>query len=184
MRQRMTDMCSLRNVLIYFTEEMKEDIRKFLRGMRKDCKDRGIELKYIHVPEIGEKGARHHHLVINKVDTDIISKNWKWGFFGVRPLDSSRNWRRLAAYLLKYSCKAIGTEFELSGKRWNASRNLIHPVPTVTVITKRDYFKQVPVIPRKYRGKYEVDKETIESGEESSEYDYGYFRYTLVRIDR
>ena len=165
-------------------EEMKEDIRKFLRGMRKDCKDRGIELKYIHVPEIGEKGARHHHLVINKVDTDIISKNWKWGFFGVRPLDSSRNWRRLAAYLLKYSCKAIGTEFELSGKRWNASRNLIHPVPTVTVITKRDYFKQVPVIPRKYRGKYEVDKETIESGEESSEYDYGYFRYTLVRIDR
>ena len=100
----------------------QEDIRKFLRGMRKDCKDRGIELKYIHVPEIGEKGARHHHLVITKVDTDIISKNWKWGFFGVRPLDSSRNWRRLAAYLLKYSCKAIGTEFELSGKRWNASR--------------------------------------------------------------
>lgn len=165
-------------------EDMKEDIRKFLRGLRKDAKAAGKELKYIHVPEIGERGARHHHLVINKLDSDLITKNWPHGFVGIYPLDTSRNYRKLASYLIKYSNRVVGTEYEISGKRWNASRNLIHPSPQVTVITKREYFKQVPVIPRKYRDRYELDKSTIESGEISDEYGgYQYLRYTLMRRD-
>lgn len=165
-------------------DDMREDIRKFLRGMRKDCKADGKEFKYIHVPEIGERGARHHHLVINKLDTEWIQRNWKFGFFYVVPLDQSRNYRKLAAYLIKYSSRVVGTEFEISGKRWNASRNLIHPVSAVTVISKRDYFKSVPTVPRKYRGKYEVDKSTIESGETDAEYGgYSFLRYTLMRRD-
>ena len=165
-------------------EDMKEDIRKFLRAMRKEYKSEGRELKYIHVPEIGSRGARHHHLVINRIDAELIRRNWKYGFIQICPLDGSRNWRRLAAYLLKYSCRVIGTEYELSGKRWNASRNLIHPESKVTVITKRDYFRSIPVVPRKYRGKYEVDKSTIESGEIAEEYGgYSFLRYTLMRRD-
>lgn len=163
---------------------MREDIRKFLRSMRKDAKASGKEFKYIHVPEIGERGARHHHLVIEKIDTEIIQKNWKLGFFYVVPLDYSRNYRKLAAYLIKYSNRVIGTEYELSGKRWNASRNLIHPAPKITVITKREYFKSVPVIPRRYRGKYEIDKSTVEVGNIADEYGgYQYLRYTLMRRD-
>ena len=165
-------------------EDMREDIRKFLRVLRKEYKLQGKELKYIHVPEIGSKGARHHHLVINRIDSEAIRKGWQYGFIQLCPLDGSRNWRKLAAYLLKYSCRVIGTEFEISGKRWNASRNLVHPEPIVTVITKKDYFKSVPVVPRKYRGLYEVDKSTIESGETADEYGgYRFLRYTLMRRD-
>lgn len=165
-------------------EDMKEDIRKFLRVMRKEYKQRGMEFKYIHVPEIGSRGARHHHLVINRIDSEAIRRSWPHGFIQLCPLDGSRNWRKLAAYLLKYSCRAVGTDEEISGKRWNASRNLIHPEPIVTVITKKDYFKSVPVVPRKYRGIYEVDKSTIESGETADEYGgYRFLRYTLMRRD-
>ena len=53
-------------------EEMKEDIAKFLRALRKEYRIRGQDLKYIHVPEVGSKGARHHHLVLNKSDPDIV----------------------------------------------------------------------------------------------------------------
>jgi hypothetical protein len=47
-------------------EEMKKDIAVFLRELRKAYRAAGQELKYIHVMEIGKKGARHHHLVINR----------------------------------------------------------------------------------------------------------------------
>ena len=36
-----------------------------------------VEFKYIHVMEIGKKGARHHHLVVNKIDTEILQR-WEW----------------------------------------------------------------------------------------------------------
>lgn len=162
-------------------EEMKEDIRKFLRGMRKDCKDNGTELKYIHVPEIGSKGARHHHLIINRQDSEIIRKNWKHGFIHINPLDYTKQYDKLAAYLMKYSCLTVGTEEGLTGKRWNASRNLIHPVPKVRIITNREWFRSKATVPYKYKGKYDVDKSSIQSGSISPEYGgYGYFRYTLV----
>lgn len=162
-------------------EEMKEDIRKFLRGMRKEYRFMETELKYIHVPEIGKKGARHHHLIINKVDAAIICRNWKHGFVHINPLDSSRNYVKLASYLIKYANETVGTEQGITGKRWNASRNLIHPQPVVKQITSREWFRTSATVPHKYKGRYEVDKATIESGTISPEYGgYGYFRYTLV----
>ena len=46
-------------------KQMREDADDFLREMRKLYKRHGIPFKYIHVMEIGKKGALHHHLVIN-----------------------------------------------------------------------------------------------------------------------
>ena len=46
-------------------DEMKKDIQVFLRECRKLYKKQGLEFKYIHVMEIGKRGARHHHLVVN-----------------------------------------------------------------------------------------------------------------------
>lgn len=162
-------------------EEMKEDIRKFLRGLRKNVKETGEELKYIHVPEIGSHGARHHHLVINHMDVELIRRNWPHGFIHVNPLDNTCNYRQLAAYLIKYSCQTIHTTEAINGKRWNASRNLIHPEPKIKVITNRDWYRTEAKVPGKYRKKYEVDKSTIESGVISPEYGgYGYYRFTLI----
>ena len=44
-------------------EQMRQDIDVFLRECRKEYRKAGLEFKYIHVMEIGKKGARHHHLV-------------------------------------------------------------------------------------------------------------------------
>ena len=63
-------------------EQMRKDIDVFLRECRKEYKKAGLELKYIHVMEIGERGARHHHLVINKIDTEILQRCWYKAYEG------------------------------------------------------------------------------------------------------
>lgn len=55
-------------------EQMRQDIDVFLRECRKEYRKAGLEFKYIHVMEIGKKGARHHHLVVNKIDTEILQR--------------------------------------------------------------------------------------------------------------
>ena len=57
-------------------EQMRQDIDVFLRECRKEYRKAGLEFKYIHVMEIGKKGARHHHLVVNKIDTEILQRCW------------------------------------------------------------------------------------------------------------
>ena len=87
-------------------EQMRQDINVFLRELRKEYKKAGQELKYIHVMEIGEKGARHHHLVINQIDTKILQQCWYKAYEGhnrvkVFPLDDSGNYAKLASYFIK-----------------------------------------------------------------------------------
>jgi hypothetical protein len=164
-------------------EKMRKDIDTFLRECRKEYKKAGLELKYIHVMEIGDKGARHHHLVINKIDTEILQKCWYKAYEGhnrikVFPLDDTGNYAELAAYLIKYTDRHRTEEDgALQGKRWNCSRNLTRPEPQIRIISDRSYFKAEP---REVKGYY-VDKNSVRKGVHSPEYyGYGYFRYTLV----
>lgn len=163
--------------------QMKDDIARFLRQLRKEYKARGDELKYVHVPEIGSHGARHHHLVLNQIPPDVIAKCWPHGRIHLNPLDTSGEYRQLAAYLLKYTSKTIGSENRLSGKRWNASRNLIHPESEIKIITEREWFRTEARVPKRFSGRYYIDKSSIQSGVSSPEYNgYGYFRFTMVRL--
>lgn len=68
-------------------EQMRKDMDIFLRELRKECKKAGIELKYVHVMEIGKRGARHHHLVINRTEADgaLQGKRWNCSKNLVRP---------------------------------------------------------------------------------------------------
>lgn len=164
-------------------EEMKEDIAKFLRALRKEYRIRGQDLKYIHVPEVGSKGARHHHLVLNKSDPDIVQKCWPHGRIHINPLDNSGNYKDLAAYLIKYSSRKHTEEEKLSGKRWNASRNLRHPIPKIKIIGQRSWYRTEAKVPNRLKGKYYVDKNSVEVGIHNPEYSgYGYFRFTLVQL--
>lgn len=160
-------------------ENMKADAARFLRLLRKAYKRLGKELKYIHVMEVGSHGARHHHIVINKIDTDIVQKCWEHGRINVNPLDDSGDYSKLAAYLLKYSSETVGTPDALQTKRWNASRNLIHPEPVRKIITKRAWFRCEAKVPSKYSGRYQVNKNSIEDG--VSEDGYGFFRFMILR---
>ena len=112
--------------------------------------------------EIGDKGARHHHLVINQIDTKILQQCWYKAYEGhnrvkVFPLDDSGNYADLAAYLIKYTDKHRKEEDgALQGKRWNSSKNLVRPVPEIRIISDRQWFKAEP---RAIKGYY-VDKDS------------------------
>ncbi len=165
-------------------EQMRKDLDVFLRELRKEYRKEGIELKYVHVMEIGEKGSRHHHLVINQgVSTQAIQRCWNKAYEGnsfiyFSPLDKSGQYKKLAAYFIKYSDKTVGTENALQGKRWNSSKNLIRPEPEYEIVTHRNWFRCEA---KPYKGYY-LDDETIQRGIHSPEYyGYGWFRYTMVR---
>lgn len=167
-------------------EQMRRDIDIFLREARKEYKKAGLELKYIHVMEIGDKGARHHHLVINRIDTKILQRCWYKAHEGhtrikVFPLDDTGQYAELAAYFIKYTDKhRISGDGALQGKRWNPSKNLYRPEPEYRVVTDREWFKAEA---REIKGYY-VDKNSISKGVHSPEYyGYGYFRYTLIKIE-
>lgn len=131
-------------------EQMRQDIDVFLRECRKEYRKAGLEFKYIHVMEIGKKGARHHHLVVNKIDTEILQRCWYKAYEGhnrvkVFPLDDSGNYAELASYLIKYTgTHKKGTDGALQGKRWNCSKNLVRPEPEYRIISDREYFKKEP----------------------------------------
>lgn len=166
-------------------EEMKKDAEVFLRELRKVYKKQGMALKYIHVMEIGEKGARHHHLVINYIDPRLVQAAWKKAYpdnskIHFHPLDTNGDYSRLAAYLIKYTDKTVGTEEALQGKRWNCSRNLERPEPVYRIIRDRNQFTNEP---KPLKGYY-IDKDSIEVGVHSPEYyGYGYLHYRMVRLE-
>jgi hypothetical protein len=164
-------------------EDMKEDIRKFLRTLRKEYKLQGQDLKYIHVAEVGQRGARHHHLILNAIPPDTIQGCWPHGRIHINPLDFSGNYRELASYLVKQTSKLLKTEAELQGKRWNSSKNLRHPEPEKRIITERAWYRSEAKVPAKYRGRYVIDPDSISMGVTSAEYyGYGYFRFTMVML--
>lgn len=69
----------------------------------------------------------------------------------------------------------------LQGKRWNCSRNLVRPEPEIRIISSREWFKAEA---RPIKGYY-VDKDSVSKGVHSPEYyGYGYFRYTLVKMEK
>ncbi len=168
-------------------EQMKKDIQVFLRECRKQYKKSGLEFKYIHVMEIGKRGARHHHLVVNQIETKILQEAWYKAYEGhnrvkVFPLDDSGQYADLAAYFIKYSdahLKDDKTE-RLQGKRWAASKNLIKPEPQYEIVTQRSWFR----CEEKEKKGYYVDKQRTEKGVVSPEYyGYGFFRYTLIKLE-
>lgn len=156
-------------------EEMRKDIDKFLRLLRNEYRKQGMVLKYIHVMEVGKRGARHHHLVINQIDPRIISKCWEKGRVQFFPLDDSGQYRLLAEYLTKNAKSSDA----IQKKAYNSSKNLYRPEPEYTIVTHRDFFRAEA---RPIKGYY-VDKDTVQKGIHSPEYGaLGFFRYTLIKI--
>ncbi len=165
-------------------EDMKRDMKRFLKYLRKEYKKRGNVLKYVHVMEIGKKGSRHHHMVINDADIEMLTRCWKKAYDGagkihVSPLDTGGDYAKLAAYLIKYTSETIGTDEALMGKRYNCSRNLIRPEPVYRAVRYRNQFVNEP---KPWKG-YRIVPDSIERGMNSPEYGgYGFIRYRMVKL--
>ncbi len=154
-------------------EDMKADITEFLKRLRRECKKAGLVLKYIRVMEVGKKGARHHHLVMNEIPVKMIRKCWTKGRIHVNPLDDTGQYKDLAEYLLKFTDEAV--KKGLLKKRWDSSKNLEEP-PVEKKIIARHYFQDKP---QEKKGYY-LDKDSIRDYVDSNGNQT--FSYTLIKI--
>ena len=157
------------------SEEMQGLMSNFIRRLKREYQKTEIDLKYIYVKELGKRGGRHIHLMVNQNFPDLIRKCWGYGGIHIDPLISNGQYRKIAEYFIKYAAKTEETEGKLIGKRWYASRNLVPPKVRKRVITSNTFRNKVKLI----KGYY-LDSETERYGiSESTGYEY--FSYTLIK---
>lgn len=156
--------------------ELRADVDKLLRMLRAEYKKAGKVFKYVWVAEVGERGAVHIHMCMNRIDSSVLKKVWKKGWITIKPMDDSGQYRRLAGYFIKYSEKTMKTCEGFSNKRYNSSKNLKIPKPDRKTISSRNAYSHKIPIPS---GWY-LDKDSIrEAWHEVT--GFMYFTYTLVK---
>ena len=148
-------------------EDAKADIKKFIRKLRSLC-----EIKYVYVPEQGKRGAIHFHMVINKIDTEEITKAWEqFGRVRLAPLYGS-SFRGLAEYLLKQ----YEGEEGFSGYKYHRSKNLKSPVIKKEIVKSDSWRGEI----RPIFGYY-LEKESVWEG--ISSFGFPMQCYTLIRLN-
>lgn len=154
-------------------EDAARILSAYLRKLRKEYRKKGVELKYIAVTEY-EKHRIHHHIIINKFDTDIISSLWSKGKAHFTTLDSSGDYSKLASYLVKETNRTY-QEGTVSSKRWNSSRNLKQPKITKEIVKADSWTKA----PKPIKGYYILTDSIVE---DVDGFGFPYQRYTMVKI--
>lgn len=134
----------------------KANLECFLRQLRARLKKLGKTLKYVTVTEY-RRAAIHHHLVIERADVKLLQSLWPFGRIKITPLDDSGNYRRLAEYLVKETAETFRSGQAASRKRWNASRNLVHPTPKKEIVCAETWRRE----PVALRGYY-IDKDSVQ----------------------
>lgn len=161
------------------SEEMQKITSAFIKNLRRKLKKLGKEFKYIYVKEVGKRGGRHIHMVMNKCDTDLIRQTWTHGGIHIDPLFTNGQYADVASYFIKYADRTEQTEGgELIGKRWYASRNLKKPKIIKKIISARNFRKEAR--PRKG---YMVEPGSVRSGF-SEVTGFEYFTYRLIKTDK
>lgn len=167
-------------------EEMKKDMQRLIRKVRKEYRKHGRELKYILRMEIGKNGGPHIHMIVNRFSaeetgTDIIfSDAWPYGHVNNKMLYKTGGYKELAQYIVKPA-----NEWEpKSLKRYSVSRNLIRKDPEEKIVNRRNLVDRSgrPREPKAPKGYY-VDRESIETGTNPIT-GYAYRRYTIIKLDR
>lgn len=158
--------------------DMQKEMQNFIRRLRTRFKKDNIPLKYIFVKEIGARGSRHIHMMMNKCNTEYIRECWKAGAIHIDPLYSNGQYAKIAEYFIKYAAKTEETEGKLIGKRWYASQNLVEPKIKKVKENARKFSKKI----NEPKGYY-LDKESVCEGI-SDLTGYEYFSYTLIQNDR
>lgn len=156
-------------------EELRAVVNKLLRDIRKEYKRVDDTAKYVWVAEVGERGAAHIHMVLNAIELARLKKCWNKGWIDIKPMDDSGQYRKLAAYFVKYSEKTMRTCEGFSGRRYNSSKNLKIPLPKKTTVKAKNAYNHTIEIPK---GWY-LDKESVaEAWHEVT--GFMYFTYTLI----
>lgn len=110
------------------SEQMNRDARNFLDKINRRYKKlTGKRIRYVRVMEIGKRGARHHHIVMQEVDSRILRECWGKGGIDIKPLYTDGNYRRIAEYFVKYAQTAEEIQRREMKKLWYASKGMKRP---------------------------------------------------------
>lgn len=118
-------------------KEAKKVLRVFLKEMRKEFQKAGIPFKWIAVTERGERGACHHHLILENITKEVntvklVTELWRHGHRNIVPLYEDGQYEGIAEYLQKKETKE-----ENEGCSYSRSRNLIVPKPKIERVPRR-----------------------------------------------
>lgn len=137
-------------------QEAKKNLKRFIENMRNYCKKNDIEFKWVVVTEYKHKRI-HHHMVMSKVELDIINKYWPHGFEYPVLLDDTGNYNKLAEYLLKETKETFKEESSVQKRRYSTSRNVVMPEVKREKVAGREVEKEIKAL----KGYY-VDQDTVE----------------------
>lgn len=150
----------LHAVLHYYAKdttfaEILKDKAAFLANMRRACRKRGIKYKAVVVIETKRMTNPHLHVVISRMDPEIITEAWEnvprgGGGISFKPLDRRGNHAKLAAYLTKESRSTMEKYRELGkrGKRYTKTQNMARAVITYTIVSASSWRKD----PKPHKG--------------------------------
>lgn len=166
------------------SETVKKHISELLKRLRRAYKKAGKECKYIYSVGRGTRGAIHLHFVLNKFDTEFISTTWQnivnggeWVHVHVEHLDRSRNWHKVASYIIKNGEETFLSDDPIIRQRFSASRNLASQKVKAHIVHAKTWAKNPPE-----KDGYYIDKNLSYDGVNR----YGYpMQYTVyVKIQR
>lgn len=152
----------------------------FTKQVRRACKRAGVPFKYVHALGLGERGAMHHHLVVNKEAEPIAAKLWrKYGHTHTDHLYEWQNYQGLAWYF----CGQDKGENPEDKKEWtiwkgySCSRNLERPAEDTRMAAEEKWEKY----PEPTEG-YIIDVKSLDIGE-SPVTGREYLRYIELPLD-
>lgn len=138
--------------------------RQFTRKLTALYRKRGEELRFVKVHAFGERGALHHHFIINnadKVKVKEINELWPYSkkpqYFAMY---EGGDYSSLAAYLVKQCKTGLGDGEKLNSKAWSCSRNLRKP----QVIRDKEINKIMWKEPPQAKAGYFIDTDSIDAG--------------------
>ncbi len=166
------------------SETAKLYAKQFQRKLTSLYRRRGEELKFVKVHAFGEKGALHHHFVINNVEKVKVKEiNALWPY-SKKPqyfaMYSDGEYSSLAAYLVR-QCKTGLKEGErLNSKAWSCSRNLKKPQVIQEKVIKKICWKEPP----EAKTGYYIDRDSIDAGvNEFNGRPYLFYRQIKIKQD-
>ncbi len=156
-------------------DEVKEDIRRFIRKARLIYQKSGYELKFIYRIEIGKRGGIHYHMVMNRGPNKTAEINRIWrqladGNIEFEFLYDRTEYGALAAYIVKEPEEAAEKQLSLFPQeeqrtfiKYSASRNLKRPDPEVKKFS-RHTMRKIFANDLKPKPGFAIDKNSIKKG--------------------
>lgn len=106
-------------------EEAMKKLSLFFRRLKRKSPE---EVKAIWATEL--QSRIHHHVIINRIDLELIRECWTWGRIKWIPLDdySNGNYSKLAEYIIKETAQSFRQPGSQTKQRYSSTRNLEHPI--------------------------------------------------------